>query len=257
MRGSLTPREDKTTNTRCTYTYIHIISQKIGHQMRKKNSTLLQCIKMFYCIISYLNLWILEWNISQFLTGLRFIHISAVCYQKTFKYCWICKYSIIKQFLSKLTWYLNWSGFIPERETVFFHSISATIFSLPWRSVAPPLALRAAILSLSLWNGDAVWIISLRETLASHNPTLHSWLCRAGDAGCRQGLPSQNTLRPSFLSQWRLLPRRPLEVLISANQMENMWAMSVPTDGNLKLKRDCAVYGFNLDSNEMSLICNV
>jgi len=59
--------------------------------------------------------------------------------------------------------------------------------------VAPPLALRAAILSLSLWNGGAVWIISLRETLASHNPTLHSWLCRAGDAGCRQGRLSQNT----------------------------------------------------------------
>lgn len=83
---------------------------------------------------------------------------------------------------------------------------------------------------LSLWNGGAAWIISLRETLASDNRTLHSWLCRAGDAGCRQGRLSQNTLRPSFLSQWRLLPRRPLEVLISANQMENMWAMSVPAD---------------------------
>jgi len=72
--------------------------------------------------------------------------------------------------------------------------------------------------------------MSLRETLASNNRTLHSWLFRAGDAGCRQGHLNQNTLRSSFLSQWRLLPRSPLEVLISANQMENMWAMSLPAD---------------------------
>ncbi len=64
--------------------------------------------------------------------------------------------------------------------------------------------------SLSLWNGGAVWIISLRETLASHNPTLHSWLCRAGDAGCRQGRLSQNTFTSKLFKSVKTITQNAL-----------------------------------------------
>lgn len=68
--------------------------------------------------------------------------------------------------------------------------------------------------------------VQRESSFASDKHTLHSWLCIAE----MQGRRSQNTLHPSFLSRRRLLPRSPLEVLISANQMEDMWAMSVPAD---------------------------